>query len=80
MGKVMTTGVDEVGLHLPSCSDEFKAQFESADLIIAKGMGHYETMSELPIYGKFVYCLMAKCQPIANSLHVPLNSYVVMLQ
>ena len=45
-----------------------------------KGMGNYETLSELPIRGKIAYCLMAKCQPIADSLRVPLNSYVAMLQ
>ena len=77
---LMTTGDDAVGLDLSSASDEFKEQFESADLVFAKGMGYYETLSELPVCGKFVYCLMAKCQPVANSLHVPLNSYVTLLQ
>jgi len=80
IGEVITTGSDAVGIDFPSASEEFKAQFELADLVFAKGMGNYETLSELPVYGKIAYCLMAKCQPIADSLKVPLNSYVTMLQ
>jgi len=80
MGEVITTGSDAVGIDFSSASEEFKTQFELADLVFAKGMGNYETLSELPSRGKIAYCLMAKCQPIADSLKVPLNSYVVMMQ
>jgi uncharacterized protein with ATP-grasp and redox domains len=80
IGEVITTGSDAVGIDFSSASEEFRTQFELADLVFAKGMGNYETLSELPICGKIVYCLMAKCQPIADSLKVPLNSYVVMMQ
>jgi len=80
IGEVITTGSDAVGIDFSSASEEFKTQFELADLVFAKGMGNYETLSELPIRGKIAYCLMAKCQPIADSLKVPLNSYVVMMQ
>jgi uncharacterized protein with ATP-grasp and redox domains len=52
----------------------------SAALIFAKGMGYYEALSELPKQGKFFYCLMAKCKPVADSLGVPMNSYMAMLQ
>ena len=79
-GEVMTSGTDTVGVDFSSASEEFKTQFEQADLIFAKGMGHYETLSELPVYGKIIYCSMAKCQTIADSLKVTLNSYVAMLQ
>ena len=80
IGEVVTTGSDAVGIDFSSASEEFKDQFELADLVFAKGMGNYETLSELPVYGKIVYCLMAKCQPIADSLEVPLNSYVIVLR
>lgn len=79
-GAIMTTGVASPGVIFASASDEFKREFESADLIFAKGMGHYESLSELPPEGRFFYCLMAKCEPVARSLGVPLNSYVAMLQ
>jgi len=80
MGEVMTTGADTVGVDFSCTSEEFKTQFELADLVFVKGMGHYETFSELPIYGKIAYCFMTKCQTIADSLKVPLHSYIAMLQ
>jgi uncharacterized protein with ATP-grasp and redox domains len=79
-GKVMSTGIASPGTIFSLASTQFKREFESADLIFAKGMGHYEALSELPPEGKFFYCLMAKCRPVADSLGVPINSYVAMLQ
>ena len=79
-GKVTSTGIASPGIVLPLASAQFIREFESADLIFAKGMGHYEALSEFPAEGKFFYCLKAKCQPVADSLGVPLNSYVAMLQ
>jgi len=79
-GKVISTGIASPGVVFSSASAQFKQEFESADLIFAKGMGHYEALSELTPEGKCFYCLMAKCTPVADSLGVPVNSYVAMLQ
>jgi hypothetical protein len=79
-GKVISTGIASPGIVFSLASAQFKREFESADLIFAKGMGHYEALSELPPEGRFFYCLMAKCQPVADSLGVPINSYVATLQ
>jgi len=79
-GKVITTGIASPGIIFVLASTQFKQEFESADLIFAKGMGHYESLSELPKQGKFFYCLMAKCKPVADSLGVPMNSYAAMLR
>jgi len=79
-GIVITTGVASPGIVFNLASTQFKQEFESADLIFAKGMGHYEALSELPGEGRFFHCLMAKCKPVADSLGVPMNSYVAMLQ
>jgi len=79
-GKVISTGIASPGIVFSLASAQFKREFESADLIFAKGMGHYEALSELPPGGNIFYCLMAKCKPVANSLGVPINSYVAMLQ
>jgi damage-control phosphatase, subfamily I len=78
--KVISTGIASPGIVFPLASARFKREFESADLIFAKGMGHYEALSELSPEARFFYCLKAKCQPVANSLEVPINSYVAMLQ
>jgi len=79
-GTVMTTGVASPGVILDLASNQFRQEFKAADLVFAKGMGNYESLSELPEEGKVFYCLMAKCRPVANSLGIPLNSYVAMLR
>ncbi len=78
--KVITTGTATPGVDLTAASTEFKSEFDSADLVFAKGMGHYECLSNLPPEGRFFHCLMAKCQPVADSLGVPLHSYVALLR
>jgi len=80
LGEILTTGTATPGIDFSLASPEFKREFDSADLIFAKGMGYYESLSELPISGRVFYCLRAKCQPVADSLEVPLNGSVAMLR
>ena len=77
---VITTGTDTPGVDMSMASDEFKAEFDAADLVLAKGMGYWETLSELPPQGKVFYLLKAKCKPVADSFGVTLNSYVALLR
>jgi len=78
--RVITTGTDTPGVDMDMASAEFKAEFKAADLVLAKGMGYWETLTELPAQGRVFHLLKAKCQPVANSLHVALNSYVAFLR
>ncbi len=79
--KIMLSGNDAVGIELSSVSKALKKELQRCDLIIAKGMGYYETFTELPQFRKKVfYILMAKCPPVAKSLGVALNSYVLVNQ
>lgn len=80
LGEVMTTGTATPGIDFSIASAEFKQAFETADLVFAKGMGYYESLSELPAEGRILHCLRAKCQPVADSLGVPLNGYVAILR
>jgi len=80
LGEILTTGTATPGIDFSQASEEFKHEFNNADLVLAKGMGYYESLSELPAEGKVFYCLRAKCQPVADALDVPLNSYVAMLR
>ena len=79
-GRIITTGTASPGIVFSLASAQFKQEFASADLIFAKGMGYYESLSELPCEGRLFYCLMAKCKPVAASIGVPLNSYIAMLR
>lgn len=78
--KVITTGTNTPGVIMEEASDEFKTAYRAADLVLAKGMGYWETLSELPAEGKVFYLLKAKCQPVANSIGVPFNSYVDLMR
>jgi uncharacterized protein with ATP-grasp and redox domains len=80
LGKIMNTGTATPGIDFSCASPRFMQEFESADLIFAKGMGYYESLTEFPAEGKVLYCLKAKCRPVACSLAVPLNSYVAVLR
>jgi hypothetical protein len=80
LGRVMSTGAASPGIVFSLASAQFKREFAAADLVFAKGMGHYEALSELSPAERIFYCLRAKCQPVADSLGVPINSYVVKLQ
>ncbi len=75
--KVIDTGAKIVGLVLNEASPEFKEIYQKANIIFAKGMGHFETISNEPGLEKVVFMLCAKCIPVANTLKVPLNSYLI---
>ena len=63
---VISNGTRCPGTPLESCSEEFKEHFWDADLIISKGMGNFETLSEVsaPIFFLFT----VKCKQVARHL------------
>ncbi|HIJ72287.1 MAG TPA: DUF89 family protein [Planctomycetes bacterium] len=64
--EVIDNGSDGPGTILQSCSEAFRIRFENADLIIAKGQGNYETLSDI---GKNIFFILkAKCPVIAEDL------------
>jgi len=69
-----------VGFYPDRASPQLRERFARADLVVAKGMGNYETLSELPQEGRFFYIFRAKCPPVARSLGVKLGDYVAMLR
>jgi len=67
-------GARTVGLHLHEVSPDFRELYETARLILAKGMGHFETMSHLAD-PRVWFLLQAKCAPVAQALGVDLNAF-----
>jgi uncharacterized protein with ATP-grasp and redox domains len=63
---VITNGTGCPGTPLAGCSEEFRHHFEAADVIISKGMGNYETLSEVkaPIF--FLFTI--KCSEVARHI------------
>lgn len=72
---VIENGDDAPGTILENCSDEFCQRFERADLIIAKGQGNYETLSEVD--KNIFFLLRAKCPVIARHLDCECGSMVI---
>jgi len=63
---VTTTGADAVGLIPEECSKEFLKIYDSADLVVAKGMAYAETLTEFKLDCPHVFLLRTKCNPVAN--------------
>jgi damage-control phosphatase, subfamily I len=72
---VLDTGAPTVGLVLAETSPAFREAYEQARLIIAKGMGHFETLGHLPDPRVF-FLLQAKCRPVAEALGLSRGSFV----
>ncbi|MDA8096098.1 MAG: ARMT1-like domain-containing protein [Clostridia bacterium] len=76
MKNIVTTETDTPGLDMELVPAGFSELFYGVDLILAKGMGYYETLPEIEGRPPVFHVLMAKCAPVARSLGVPQNSYV----
>ena len=72
---VLETGVRSVGLVLAEASAAFQEAFHRARLIVAKGMGHFETLGHLGDPRLF-FLLQAKCRPVAQALGVRQGKFV----
>lgn len=77
--EVITTGCDAVGVDFELVSKEFLDKYLGSDLIVAKGMGNYETLSEERMGKPVAYLLVAKCEPVARHIGVERGSAVVKL-
>jgi len=75
LAPVADTGAETVGLVLSECSPAFRELYRRARLIVAKGMGHFETLARQPDPRLF-FLLQAKCAPVARALGVPPGSFV----
>lgn len=72
---VIGNGSDAPGTLLEDCNKEFLAAFESADLIISKGQGNFETLSDC---GKNIFFLLkVKCPVVAESAGLPVGTHVL---
>lgn len=72
---VISMGTDCIGTNLSEVSQEFLDYFNTADLIIAKGMGHYECLNDDP--HRIAFLLKAKCEPVAQDLGVKKDENVL---
>jgi uncharacterized protein with ATP-grasp and redox domains len=63
VAQLIDNGSDAPGTILSECSTAFRERFESADIIIAKGQGNFETLAGGP--GNIFFLLKIKCPVVA---------------
>lgn len=75
VAKVISSGTSAPGTILSGCNKKFIEKFKQADMVISKGQGNYEGLSEVnrPIF----FLLKAKCYVIAEDLGVDENDIIL---
>ena len=75
MVEVIDNGSDIPGTILPSCSHSFRERFASVDLIISKGQGNYESLSDTdkPVF----FIFKAKCRVITMDIGCAIGSLIL---
>jgi hypothetical protein len=75
-GALISTGTDEVGIRREEMSGIIRECWEDGSLVIAKGMGNYETISEFHEGRPVVYVMKVKCGSVAESLGRKIGEYI----
>ena len=75
--EIVDTGAVIPGVVPDRCSREFMDVFSRADLVIAKGQGNFETLSELPRSGRIFFLFVIKCPLAARHVGGEVGDMVV---
>ena len=73
--EVIDNGSDAPGTILSDCRPEFRHRFAEADMIIAKGQGNFESLSNEP--RNLFFLFKVKCSVIANHIKQPTGTQVL---
>ncbi|MCW8829786.1 MAG: ARMT1-like domain-containing protein [Gammaproteobacteria bacterium] len=76
VAEVVDNGAAAMGTILDQCSAEFRQRFDAAELVIAKGMANYESLSGTR--ENLFFLLQAKCAVVAADLGVAEKSIVIL--
>jgi uncharacterized protein with ATP-grasp and redox domains len=76
--KLISTGAGTPGTILEECSAQFLDHFKRADLVIAKGQGNFETLTEVTPKGRIFMLFTVKCPVAARHLNASMGEMVVM--
>jgi len=73
--EVLSNGSDAPATILSDCASSFKMLFQKADMIIAKGQGNYESLSDEK--KNIFFLLKAKCPIVADHLKVSVGDSIL---
>jgi len=74
---LLDTGTFYVGLDWRNVPEDLMKEIEGADMIIAKGMGNFESLSDEDLPVPIAHVMRTKCQPVADSIGMPLDQNIV---
>jgi damage-control phosphatase, subfamily I len=75
VAEIISNGADIQGTVLRQCSEEFMSIYNNADVIISKGQGNFETLTNEK--AKIYFLLQIKCQVIADFYDYKLGDWKV---
>ena len=75
IAELISSGSRAPGTILDLCNEDFVRRFNEADMIISKGQGNYEGLSN--VSRSVFFLLKAKCKIIANDLGVKENDIIL---
>jgi hypothetical protein len=73
---IISTGTNEVGIRREEMTGKVRECWEDGSMIIAKGMGNYETISEYDRGRPVVYVMAVKCRTVAVALGRKVGAYI----
>jgi len=75
VAKIVTSGVDSPGTLLSRANDSFLDIYHHADLIISKGQGNFEALSNRE--ENIFFILQAKCETLTRTIGAPVGGLIV---
>jgi damage-control phosphatase, subfamily I len=77
-GRIVSTGTDEVGVEKEGLNGTIRAFWESDAVVIAKGMGNYETISGFHNERPVIYIMKVKCPAVAHAIGQDEGTYIAL--
>lgn len=75
VAEIVDNGTDIPGTHLPATTKQFRELFFSADVVISKGQGNFETLLD---EDRDIFCILQiKCESLAKRNNRSLGDWVV---
>jgi uncharacterized protein with ATP-grasp and redox domains len=72
---IIDNGAQIPGTWLPDCSPEFREHFAAADVVISKGQGNFETLSDTT--REVFFLLKVKCPMVSQHLATPVGTILL---
>jgi len=76
---IISTGTDEVGMRKEDLKGRIMEFWEGDAIVIAKGMGNYETISEFNDKRSVIHIMKVKCPTVAHAVGRNVGQYIAII-